>query len=180
MPSWSLLLATQTPELDEAQLKWERQVEARPVEWIALQPTGALSTGGATLKVLPDGSVLAEGPNPENDSYTIVAQTSLKAIAGIRLEVMSDPSLPGGGPGRDTDGSFVLSRIDAQASPKGTPQTVQPVTWTRAAAEQTAPEFNIESVIDGKANKGWSIAKPKGRQTGWCVGVLRGRRWSRV
>ena len=131
------------------------------MEWIVLQPTGSLSTGGATLRVLSDRSILAEGPNPENDSYTIVAQTDLKTITGLRFDVLSDPSLPGGGPGRDGDGSFVLSRIEAQVSPKGAPQTVQPVTWTRAAAEQTAPAFSVESLIESKTSTGWSIEKPK-------------------
>ena len=155
------ILNAQTPQLEEAQRTWERQVDARPVEWILLRSTGALSNGGAALKVLPDGSILAEGPNPENDSYTIVAPTDLKAITGLRLELLSDASLPSGGFGRDPEGNFVLSRIEAQVSPKGTPQTVQPVTWTRAAAEQVAPEFTIESVIEGKANIGWSVAQPK-------------------
>lgn len=155
------VLAKPTAELNEAQLKWERQVDAQPVEWIILRPTGALSNGGAALKLLPDGSILAEGPNPENDSYTVVSPTDLKTITGLRLELLSDPSLPSGGFGRDVEGNFVLSRIEAQASPKGTPQTVQSVSWTRAAAEQVAPEFSIESVIEGKANLGWSIAKPK-------------------
>jgi hypothetical protein len=131
------------------------------VEWVALQPTGALSAGGAALKVLADGSILVDGPNPENDSYTIVAQTALKAIAGMRIDVISDSSLPGKGPGRDSDGTFVLSQIGAQVSPKGAPRTIQPVTWIRAAAEQTAPGFNVESLLENKANLGWSIDKAK-------------------
>lgn len=155
------VLNTQTPELDNAQRDWERQVETRPVDWISLQPTGALSSGGATLKVLADGSILAEGSNPENDSYTVVAQTSLKAIAGLRIDVISDSSLPGKGPGRDTDGRFVLSQVEAQVSPKGAPRTIQPVTWIRAAAEQTAPDFSVESLLENKSNKGWSVDQPK-------------------
>jgi hypothetical protein len=39
------VVSTQTPELDEAQRAWERQVDARPVEWVVLRPTGALSAG---------------------------------------------------------------------------------------------------------------------------------------
>jgi hypothetical protein len=116
------VLSTQTPELDEAQRTWERQVDARPVEWVVLRPTGALSAGGATLKVLPDSSVLVEGPNPENDSYTIVAQTSLKTIAGMRLDVISDSNFTRQRAGRDTDGNFVLSRIRGQVSPKALPR----------------------------------------------------------
>jgi hypothetical protein len=155
------ILNTQTPQLDEAQRTWERQAEARPVEWVALQPNGALSAGGATLKVLPDSSILAEGPNPENDNYTIVAQTDLKTITGMRLQVISDSTLPGSGPGRDADGIFVLSRIEAQVSPRGAPQTVQPVTWKRAEAEQSAPTFSVESLLENKGNAGWSIDKSK-------------------
>src|SRR5262245_47532230 len=155
------VLATQTTELDKAQQAWERQADGRSVEWVALRPSGALSGGGATLKVLPDSSILVEGPNPENDSYTIVAQTELKTIAGLRLDVISDSSLPGNGPGRETDGAFVLSRLEAQVSPRGAPQTVQPVAWTRATAEQTAPSFNIENLVEGKSNTGWSIEKSK-------------------
>ena len=158
------VLSTQTSELDEAQRTWERQVDARPVEWVVLRPTGVLSAGGATLKVLPDSSILVEGPNPENDSYTIVAQTSLKTIAGMRLDVISDSNLPGNGPGRDTDGTFVLSRIEAQVSPKGAPRTVQPVTWKRAEAEQSAPSFSIQGLVDSKGSTGWSIDKPKAGQ----------------
>ena len=57
--------------------------------------------------------------------------------------------------------AFVLSRIEAQVSPKGAPQTTQPVTWTRAAAEQAAPGFSVESLLENKANTGWSIEKSK-------------------
>jgi len=153
------VLATQTPELDEAQHAWERQVEARPVEWKVLEPTGALSAGGATLKALPDGSIRVEGPNPENDSYTLVAQTDLKTITGIRLDVIADANLPGNGPGRESDGSFVLSRIEAQVSPKGAPQTVQPLTWTQATAERSAPTFGVESLVGKASNSGWSIGQ---------------------
>jgi mono/diheme cytochrome c family protein len=160
------VLSTQTPELDEAQRLWERQVESRPVDWVVLQPTGALSAGGATLRILPDGSVLAEGPNPESDSYTIVAQTGFKTITGMRLEVIPDPKLPGNGPGRDADGTFVLSRLEVQISPKGAPQTVQPVTWTRASAEQADPSFKVESLLGSKANAGWSIDQSKTKQAG--------------
>jgi hypothetical protein len=113
-----------------------------------------------------------EGPNPENDSYTIVAQTSLKTIAGMRLDVISDSNLPGNGPGRDTDGTFVLGRIEAQVSPKGAPQTVQPVIWKRAEAEQSAPSFSIESLVDGKGSAGWSIEKPKTGPVGSSVCLL--------
>jgi mono/diheme cytochrome c family protein len=158
------ILTTSTPQLDEAQKKWESHIDARPVEWTVLRPTGLLSSGGATLRVLPDHSILAEGPNPENDVYTIGAQTDLKSITGFRIEVLPDASMPAGGPGRNADGSFVLSCLEVQVSPRGTPQTVQPVAWTRAMAEQTATDYTVESLIGSKPGAGWSIEIPKGSQ----------------
>jgi hypothetical protein len=48
--------------------------------------------------------------------YTIVAQTDLDAVTGIRLEALTDDSLPDNGPGLRADGSanFALSdfRLD--------------------------------------------------------------------
>ena len=64
--------------------------------------------GRRHLKLLPDGSILAGGKNPDADSYEITARTDLTGITGVRLEVMSDPSLPAGGPGRDAGRQFLL------------------------------------------------------------------------
>ena len=69
------------------------------------------SVSGATLRKLPDGSVLAGGENPSPDTYTIAAQTELSGITGFRLEVLPDPSLPGGGPGRAVNGNFALNEL---------------------------------------------------------------------
>lgn len=80
--------------------------------WTILNPTIFLSANGATLSKLGDLSILASGPAPLTDLYTISAPTSLTGITGIRLEVLEDPSLPFGGPGRHPDhGSFVLSEL---------------------------------------------------------------------
>ncbi len=154
------ILARQTPQLDESQKTWEGQADARAVEWTVIKPSGLLSSGGATLRLLPDGSILAEGPNPENDVYSIVAQTDLKSVTGLRIQVLPDTSLPAGGPGRNSDGSFILNRIDMQAAARGTPQTVQPVVLDRAVAEQTAADYNVDSLLTGKGT-GWSVGLAK-------------------
>lgn len=158
------LLQTQTRPLDESQKQWEAKVDARPVEWMVLRPSGLISAGGATLRSLPDGSILVEGTNPENDRYTLVAQTELKTLTGLRLEMLPDVSLPGRGPGRGAEGDFVLSRVEAQISPRGSPQTVQTVVWRRASADQTGAGYRVESLLDPKEAFGWSIDRPKGAQ----------------
>ena len=62
--------------------------------WTILRPDVMTSAAGATLTRLPDGSVLAGGPNPGVDTYTIEATTELSGITALRLEAITDPSLP--------------------------------------------------------------------------------------
>ena len=68
--------------------------------WKVLKPMQITSRGGATLTQLDDGSVLAGGVNSDKDTYTFVAQTDLPQVTGVRLEALTDESLPRGGPGR--------------------------------------------------------------------------------
>lgn len=113
--------------------------------WTVLDPTSFTSTNGATLTKLGDGSILAGGTLPDTDVYTIVATTTLRRITGFRLEAMSDASLPTDGPGRCTDGNFVLTEfaVDIRSTglpvpPRhvwsGSPNEASPFdTWDKAA-----------------------------------------------
>ena len=65
---------------------------------------------------MPDGSLRASGANPDGDTYTVVARTSLAEIRAIRLEALPDPSLPAEGTGRGAAGRFVLSRFGAEVA----------------------------------------------------------------
>ena len=71
------------------------------------------------MKVLADQSILATGKNPLADSYTIEAKAGLNLLTGVRMEVLPDPSLPHGGPGRDAEGNFFLSDLDVEVGVPG-------------------------------------------------------------
>jgi hypothetical protein len=87
--------------------------------WTVLTPSEYLSANGQTLTVLSDGSILASGTRPDTDVYTITARTGVTGITGVRLEMMKDPSLPDGGPGRGWNGNPVLTEITLDATPLG-------------------------------------------------------------
>lgn len=90
-------------------------------DWTVLQPLSASAIGGTTLNILGDKSVLASGPNPQTNVYTVTARTSLLGITGFRLEVLDDLSLPYEGPGRyPGNGNFVLTEF--QVSAQGIPE----------------------------------------------------------
>lgn len=91
--------------------------------WTVLDPSSFSSTDITTsFTKLLDNSLLAN-PDPPNvkQTYTVVAQTTLTGITGLRLEVLEDDSLVLKGPGRfPVDGNFVLTNfeLDAEAIPE--------------------------------------------------------------
>lgn len=110
-------LDTPTPELANEQAKWEEKVRARQ-GWTTLAAVEAKPESGAILKTLEDGSILASGTNPEQDTYTIQLKTSGNPTA-IRLEAIPDASLPNKASGRSPAGDFVLSKFSVSQGGDG-------------------------------------------------------------
>ena len=94
-------------------------LEANQPIWHTLKVHHLKSAAGATLSVQPDGSVLASGTDAPGDTYTITAACDLPRVAALRLEVLPDPSLPNGGPGRHPSGNFQLAAIRLRLSSDG-------------------------------------------------------------
>src|SRR5207248_2908241 len=88
-----------------------------PAEWTALVPTEVTSTDGTMFTHLPDGSILAGGPVPLVDTYTVTARTTVRGATTLRLEVLPHSSLPNTGPGRDRLGNFCLTEISMASAP---------------------------------------------------------------
>jgi hypothetical protein len=105
-----------TPELAEAQARWESEL-AGASEWRPLGVEEARAESGASIEMLEDRSLRVGGTKAERDLYTIAARTDLGGITAFRLEAIPDPSLPNGGSGRAGDGNFVLSRFSIEAEP---------------------------------------------------------------
>src|SRR5581483_6650194 len=156
--SLQTVLDTSTPELEAAQTKWEKEMRDVEAGWTVLRPTGASSKGGATLTVQADQSILASGKNPEADTYTIQANTTSTGITGVRLEVLRDPSLPNGGPGRDPDGHFFLSNFEVEAAPTDKPDSKQKLVFKEAVADESQDGYLIKNVLNTEPGvKGWAI-----------------------
>ncbi len=103
--------------------------------WVVLSPLTATATV-ATLTIQGDGSILASGPNPAMDVYTVTAFTSLVNMTGIRLEALENPSLPFNGPGRQANnGNFVLTEftVDAVPAQANVPEPIALCVWAGMA-----------------------------------------------
>ena len=93
--------------------------------WTVLSNLTVDGPSGMTFTELADHSVLAAGAVPDQGVYEVSAVANLSGITGIRLEALTDPSLPhGGGPGFYGNGNFVLTEITLDAAPVPEPATL--------------------------------------------------------
>jgi hypothetical protein len=136
---------------------WEKTVAAPASLWTPLEPANFASSAGAKLTRLPDGSLLAGGKRPETDNYVIVANTNLKGITGLRLEALTDDSLPHKGPGRQDNGNLHLTEFKVQAAPRNAPTAVKPVVLQNPVADFNQDGWTIAMALDGDPKTAWGI-----------------------
>jgi Protein of unknown function (DUF1553)/Protein of unknown function (DUF1549)/Planctomycete cytochrome C len=154
-------LDTETPQLEAAQVQWEKEMRREETEWQPLAPSHAASLGGATLSIQPDHSILAGGKNPDADTYTIEASTNITGISALRIEVLADPSLSKGGPGRDADGNFFLSNVELEARPAVGNALAEKIQFRDAADDEAQGGYEIQRIFKKKKGDdelhGWAI-----------------------
>jgi hypothetical protein len=132
-------------------------VGAAKASWSPLDPETCVSAQGATLTKLPDGSLLSGGKRPDKDTLTITAHTDLQGITGVRLEVLTDPSLPHHGPGRQDNGNLHLSEFQVKAAPKNVQGSAKSIVLHKATADFSQDGWTIAHAIDGNPQTAWGI-----------------------
>jgi hypothetical protein len=145
--------------------EWEKSHASAIVNrWVVLQPKTTGTTTQSVLTKEHDGSIVVSGNN-QNGVVTIVVETELTGITGLRLEVLPDSRLPSNGPGRAADGNFVLNELEVAAAPKGDPKQVTPVKLTNALADFSQDGYPVANATDGnteEAGNGWAVAPATG------------------
>jgi hypothetical protein len=154
---------------------WERSLP-KPPTWTTLDfEVDDISTGGQRYLPLGDGSWLAQGYAPTKHKVKLTARNAmLPKVAAFQLELLNDPNLPLGGPGRSILGTGALTEFEAEvvkneAGPEDKPTKVK---FVRASADINLPEAEllpmyadksknrrvtgpIEFAIDGKDETAW-------------------------
>jgi hypothetical protein len=158
-----VVLDTPTHELATAQIEWE----TTQTVWNVLKPDSMTSENGATLSLKEDGSILVSGTSPPHDTYVLQMKDLPSGITALRLEVLPDDSLPKKGPGRATNGNFVLSEFTIQQ--KLTNGETQPVPLQNPTAD-----YEQTGAAEGNPYGKWAIAAAidgdlKGKNWGWAV-----------
>ncbi|MEX2186769.1 MAG: DUF1549 and DUF1553 domain-containing protein [Pirellulales bacterium] len=160
LPKAQAELAAHEATLPARQAEWEKSVG--PIAWTVAEPVEMKSAAGATFTKQPDGSILVGG-NLTKDTYTIVVDTALSGITGVRLEALADASLPGSGPGRAQNGNVVLSELSVAAAAKSAPENSVAVPLVNAQADFNQNGFVPAGAIDGSPDTGWAIHPQMGK-----------------
>tara|TARA_R110002111_G_scaffold227346_1_gene288796 strand:+ start:679 stop:3720 length:3042 start_codon:yes stop_codon:yes gene_type:complete len=150
-------------DINEQLNLWSKRIsEQRVSGWTVLEPFTMKSSGGTTLTKLKDNSLLASGANPQKDIYEITSTTDATNLTAVRLEALTHESLPGGGPGRHSNSNFVLSEFELTAVSMTDPSQRQTVKFTRAIADYSQANYEIDKAIDGNqtGNNGWAVDGP--------------------
>ena len=129
------------------------------VVWVPSTILEARSAEGAAFTLLPDGSALAGGENPDTDDHTLRLSTDGQDLRLIALEAIPDSSFPNGRVGRAYNGNAVLTGIEAQVASRRDPslQRTLKLAWAWADHEQPNGDFRVVNALDDNAASGWAV-----------------------
>src|SRR5262245_58293390 len=175
-------LQHRSPDWPQRMADWEIQVTANQPEWTVVEAgVDDISTGGQKHQRMHDGSLLAGGYAPTKFRTKFAVRTDLMDITAFRLELLNDPNLPRGGPGRSIKGTGALTEFEVEAAPANEPGKVQRVKLVKATADVNPPEAPLEAIFDDKGKKKRvtgpvAMAIDGKDETAWGIDVGPGRR----
>ena len=184
-------LEDKTTSLAGEQAAWEQKLldeqAAGRLKWHYQRPVSAHSKNGATLTIYDDekilsnlyiipkgaaslhekfepgnGMVVASGPNPDNETYTIKLKPGAGSWTALAVKAMQDESLPGGRQARGAD-RFVLTEVTADVS-QGTKKVSKKPRFSLATYSGSGefPENPPMAAIDGNPATGWGGSASEG------------------
>jgi hypothetical protein len=171
------VLLEEAARRNEQRWAWEERLladyEAGRLAWQYQRPFAAASAGGAKLTIYNDesldfnyylngslasehkrgdGLIVASGPNPDNDTYTVQFKPGAGTWGSLGIDVQQDESLPGNRLSRGAD-RFVLTEVEAEIAGQKLPFVLATTTGFGQP-----PEHPPMAAIDGDPKTGWGIA----------------------
>jgi hypothetical protein len=172
-------LKHKAPDWADRLASWEETVRGDQPDWRVVRPE-LDSSGGQKHYLRDDGSILAAGYAPTKHTTEFTAKTDLAKITAVRLELLNDPNLPLGGPGRSTKGLFGLTEFKVVAKPAGGGEAKE-VKVAVATSDVNPAEAPLEPIFDDKSGKrrvtGPIAYAIDGKdETAWGIDIGPGRR----
>ena len=147
--------------------------DAGDVKWRYQRPLTAKSSGGADLQIYNDrpvdntyqegasivserkngeGLIIATGPVPENDTYTVTFKPGSGTWTALAIEAVQDESLAGIRTARGSD-RLVVTEVEADVNGQRAPFVLASSNLAFPAAEYPAM-----AAIDGNSKTGWGVS----------------------
>ncbi len=159
---------------------WAERIAPLKDKWTPLRPEIDTS-GGQKHVLLADNSVLAQGYAPPELHSTFTMPVTAPRVTALRIELLTDASLPCNGPGRAIDGGCALSEFKATWIPKNASDKVRGLRLQNASADleltvdpldvrfkNDKPETRLigpaAMAIDGDELTAWGIEFGPGRR----------------
>lgn len=147
----------------------KKPADPKVIEWTALHAVGHDADSGAQFESLNDQSLLVSGANAVEDAYHIRYEIEPQQIAALRLDVLPHESLPKKGPGRASNGNFVLADIQLKDA-KG---NLIPLNKF-ANADYSQNGHHVSRAVDNDPHTGWAInTNGKGNVAHWAHVTLK-------
>ena len=147
------------------------------LQWTALDIASFETRVSGTVveqphRILDDRSLLVEGPPPEQGTYVIELHGVPAGTSALRIETLTDPGLPGGGPGRGTGLAprpFVVSEIGVvEAAPDGE----RTLDVAGAVASARSGSGAAAAAVDDDPATGWTYGGAALGTSQWITVVL--------
>jgi hypothetical protein len=172
-----------TPDWDAQMARWEAAAKLAESKWTVVQPVVEdISTGGQRYLPQEDGSFLALGYAPTKHEVKMTATVDARTITAFRLELLTDPNLPLGGPGRSFKGTGALTEFTVQIPGVTAKAKPTPLKFAKASADfEDPPDSPLASNFDDKSGKrrvtGPAAYAIDGKdETAWGIDAGPGRR----
>ena len=170
------------PDWEEQLAAWEDVARDSVLDWEVLHPV-ELPFEGQKFRVLEDSSIISESYAPTNSSPEIVTHTKAQGITGIRMELLTHPQLPLGGPGRSVRGTGALTEMAVFVAPLDNPAERTKVKIVSATADvnpEETPQLDFLRAKDKENDKRITgpiqFAIDDNKETAWTTDNGPGRR----
>ncbi len=168
-----------TPDWAERMAAWEAKQRGERPTWRTLKPELDTS-GGQKHYLLDDGSVLAAGYAPTKHTTDFTAKSDLPRITAVRLELLNDPSLPRGGPGRSILGLCALTEFKVVVEPPSDKEKAREIKIKSVTANVNPTERPLDTTFDDKSGKKRvtgpaEFAIDGSNETAWGIDIGPGR-----
>ncbi|MCX6596494.1 MAG: PSD1 and planctomycete cytochrome C domain-containing protein [Acidobacteria bacterium] len=190
--AWEALekqIAATTEELDFKRKAinaeaWSASLKAATKDWAVQVPVAATASHGTVLKVYGNepllsvyesggsmvsdskpgnGLIVAEGPNPDNETFTITLKPGAGSWYSLGFEVHSDDRLPGARLARGSD-RLLVTEIETWSGGQKVPTST-----ARSNAAFWEPGLTPWNLIDGKPDTGWGVVTYRSQRSNFVA-----------